>query len=606
MQTLSHPFSLSLFLLLSAGAASAGTSGPGSGAKDVRAAAQKSLDWLSEATPAWQKQHGCYGCHVQAVTMHAMSVAKSHSYRVDDSALKNVFHGLTTIRGGARTAGGMGGGGWGGAESKAFGGIALAHYDQLIHSDARDDLITTARGLLAHQLQDGSVPPKVAHFPIVAGPIHTTWMSVQTWRQAFARTADDVWLAPIRSAEGYLRKRALGYTDGDKPDSVQDLNYAVLGLLEAGAGRSDKGVALLKKMILARQLDDGAWGFRDGEAASPFATGQTLYVLRTLGLTDNDRSVSRGTRWLMKHQGKDGAWSHGGSAKAEAMWGVLGLVAIDVADVEVSGIEDGSRLEKTARLVVRARTNSKKKVSRVRIFLDDVLVAEQKGASGAAAIDPKKLEQGLHLVDVVADVGGSEAWRRVAFYAGDFFLTDVGSRYHADGTRITFRQLSEPSKKERVRLELFDGKKRVFSKSLSAAHGPMQVHFKDDKVLGKKLKAKLSFVDAAGKTRQTVEHELVHDTPAAQAARYAQVQGRLAMEDDKAVANTWVELVDERGQVVQRVKTTRSGQYRFKNVSGGKKLKVRVKKQGFADWSRDVAPVAAGAEAQADAELSRE
>src|SRR5687767_15026040 len=32
----------------------------------ARAAAQRGLDFLAANTKAWQKQHGCYGCHVQA------------------------------------------------------------------------------------------------------------------------------------------------------------------------------------------------------------------------------------------------------------------------------------------------------------------------------------------------------------------------------------------------------------------------------------------------------------------------------------------------------------------------------------------------------------
>src|SRR5688500_7931346 len=45
------------------------TGTPRSRANDrFRRAAQSGLNFLVEQTLAWQRQHNCYGCHVQAVT----------------------------------------------------------------------------------------------------------------------------------------------------------------------------------------------------------------------------------------------------------------------------------------------------------------------------------------------------------------------------------------------------------------------------------------------------------------------------------------------------------------------------------------------------------
>src|SRR5688572_9440640 len=48
----------------------------------ARDAAQRGLDWLGQAARTWQDGHKCYGCHVQAVTMEAMTVGLSHQYTV--------------------------------------------------------------------------------------------------------------------------------------------------------------------------------------------------------------------------------------------------------------------------------------------------------------------------------------------------------------------------------------------------------------------------------------------------------------------------------------------------------------------------------------------
>jgi hypothetical protein len=75
--------------------------------------------------------------------------------------------------------------------------------------------------------------------------------------------------------------------------------------------------------------------------ANAFATGQTVHALRSLGASDDDPAVARGTRWLVTHQAEDGGWSHGGSGKAEAMWAVFGLVSVDVMSLSLEGVRDG-------------------------------------------------------------------------------------------------------------------------------------------------------------------------------------------------------------------------------------------------------------------------
>jgi squalene-hopene/tetraprenyl-beta-curcumene cyclase len=68
---------------------------------------------------------------------------------------------------------------------------------------------------------------------------------------------------------------------------------------------------------------------------------------------------------------------------------------------------------------------------------------------------------------------------------------------------------------------------------------------------------------------------------------------------DGISANTELELVDEKGKVVQRVRTTESGRYLFKNVQGGN-YKVRAKKDGWRDQEMAVQPAPAAAPAKAD------
>src|SRR5688572_3140390 len=47
-----------------------------------REAAHKGLMYLSKASQAWTQQHKCFGCHVQAVTLEALTVGKKHQYDI--------------------------------------------------------------------------------------------------------------------------------------------------------------------------------------------------------------------------------------------------------------------------------------------------------------------------------------------------------------------------------------------------------------------------------------------------------------------------------------------------------------------------------------------
>ena len=64
-------------------------------------------------------------------------------------------------------------------------------------------------------------------------------------------------------------------------------------------------------------------------------------------------------------------------------------------------------------------------------------------------------------------------------------------------------------------------------------------------------------------------------------------------------ANTTVELVDKDGRVVQTVKSTAQGNYRFKTVAAGS-YRVRAKKEGWAAQEAAVEAAPAAAPTKAD------
>jgi squalene-hopene/tetraprenyl-beta-curcumene cyclase len=598
--------------------APAKTPAPTSSDSRARDAAQRGLEFLSKEAIAWQTANHCYGCHVQAVTLEAMTVGLHNQYQVRKPALDQILAGMTTGPGGSRGPNGLSVNGDPHhliETAKDFGGAAFARYDEWVDGKVRDDLFTTARALLGFQNPDGSVRTTDQRLPVVAGPLQATSQALATWSQAYARSADDAWLSPMRRAEEFLMKSARAQSA--KPiENIQEVNYALMGLLRAGARGSEATVIALAKSLAATQRKDGGFGFGTSDESNPLATGQTLYTLRLAGWSDNDTAIQRGTAWLISHQATDGGWSHAGFGKAEAMWAVLGLVSVDVLSIRISGVEDGAHVDGAPLLVAHASDNQGGAVSKIQIAIDDVPAASMAGPSIEFAWDTAKLEPGKHIIDAIAtNARGKTSRRRIEVYAGNVYLTQIGSHYDDGGTVITARDIAAAALAHKLRLDVYavDEKTGVPAKAKKVAtletkgqQGPVSLYWNGKDASGKALpRAKyIAAITLLSQDRALETEELLflHDTPEAQREAFGEVQGALK-DGDAPLANTKVDLVDEKGRTVQSVMSTDSGQWRFKNVDPGK-YHVRVQKRGFEE---NDAPVTAAAksESNADVQLTR-
>jgi len=476
-----------------------------------------------------------------------------------------------------------------------------------------DDLLRLAKDLLAFQEPTtGQVSGDHQSYPVTTGPVQATFQAAQTWRQAYARTADQAWLVPLRQAEKFLDATARRYSE--KPDAVylQDLNYAAMGLLIAGASPAEPHVARLLKNLEARQQKDGGWTF--GGGADAFATGQTVSTLKLAGRTEADTSVRRGLGWLVEHQQKDGSWGSGGSGRAEAMWGVLGLVSVDVVSIAVRGLTDGEHVAPMVEVSVKATDNSGAEVKSVEVLVDDLSTKQAPGAELGFTWDARGLTSGKHTVDVVAtNQKGQQSRRRFEVFAGDIFITQLGTRFTNEGTQVTVRNIAPDVMKGSVRLEVRSaetGAKKdvVFSTTQRSHQGAMAFVFGGKDAKGKpfttgRYEATVSFLDDTGKARHSEALVFVHDTLEAQTARYAEVAGKLDLaRDGSGAANAQVDLLDAKGNVVQSVRSNASGQYRFKSLDAAK-YKVRVRKDGFKAEEAEVDAKAGAAPAAASVSL---
>jgi squalene-hopene/tetraprenyl-beta-curcumene cyclase len=581
------------------------------GNPDARKAAQHGLGYLTGAAQAWTAQHGCFGCHVQAVTMEALTVGQHHHYDVGAKDLAAMVAALKMgVTAGGRTTG------------TAFEGQAWARYDAWIDGQHTADLLKYAADLLALQNQDGSVPDDDARLPVTGGTMHTTYQAMQTWRQAYARTADDKWITPMRKAERYLAGQSSDW--GPRSDVyLQNVNFALLGLVAAGVGPGEASSLRLQRILLARQNQDGGWGL-DPKTSDALATGQSLYALRLAGHGDGEGAIDRGTAWLVSHQGRDGAWrtvrsGQGGAEKGEGMWAVLGLVAMDVTSVAVTGLVDGQHVVPSMRIGVEARDNQAGGVAKIELVLDDRPLGGACAATLSYDWSTAGLSEGKHTLDVVAtNTKGQVSRRRFEVYAGNVLLTELGTRYDEarQTTEIGVRNLA-PTREAAGRVELSvytaDGSdnrrgRKVYGGEQPGVPGAMTFLWDGTGEGGKaqprgRYIAELTLRDAKGQVIQRSETLFLQDAEAVQKQKYGEIEGQLSIEGGAGVsANTVLELVDDKGKVVQRVRSTEQGNYRFKNVAEGT-YKVRTRKDGFADEEASVHAAPASAPAKADMKL---
>ncbi len=578
---------------------------PDRGDPKAREAAQRGLEFLVREATAWQTSHSCYGCHVHSVTLEALSVGVHNQYDLPRSALDTLLEGMTKMSGGSRTPDGLS---YQHSSllqpSRAFGGAAFARYDAFVGSKVRDDLIKVAGQLLEYQAKDGHLDVQYVNGPAAQGDLQATYQAISTWKQAYAASADSKWLAPVQRAEAWLQKQARTWmeTKGGAGD-VSSLAYAVMGLSAAGVGPSESPMPWLTRAILEKQQKDGAFG-------TPLTTGQALYALRLVGFTDKDKQVSLGTSYLASSQQKGGGWGGGGFGKAEAMWAVLGLVSVDVMTVAIAGLNDGEHVEPLQKLDVEARDNKGDGVQKVELFIDDQKVAEACGAKVGHSWDTRSLGTGKHVVVAIATSRkGQKSQRQLEVYSGNTWLTQVGTESNGESTSVTARNLTPQGKKFSVEMNILsaeqkDGKpvagKAIFTAPVAGEGGALKAEWNGKDKAGKaqsrgRYFAELVYRDEAGKEVQREQVLFNHDTAEAEAQKYGQVYGKLELQGGArgaaAAGNATVDLVNEKGDVVQSVTSTEQGAYRFKNVDTGK-YKVRVRKQGyqFNDMSVDAAP----------------
>ena len=446
--------------------------------RTTRAAAQAGLDFLIPATKAWAGG-SCNGCHVQAQTVVAMAIGRTHQYSIATADINQIMGTMMGAWRGWESSGAFSNNGGQPLTTTQFGGHALAVYDELLTNGAdtalpaySSNLVTTADWLYSQRQGDGHIIQDHYEPPIDQSDIMATANAISVWKQAFARTSNTKYQEAINAATAWLRSQVAPVLATPGSYFTQDKTYIVLGLWWSGATESDTDIQNIKALLLTEQQSDGSWKLTNGvSGGTAYATGQVLFALKQVGLGDADTAVLSGTNWLINNQGADGSWQPlnwlGGrpSDIAASMWAVLGLVSYDVISVNIVAPSDGSRLQKGNNTITADATTNQTggAITGMQLFVDNIMITSSTGAAVSFPWDTTTVADGYHDIKVVAtdDKGGTGS-RAIRVITGNMLIGSVSvnpnpfDQLAGGSTTISYSLISPPGINMDVTVDILD------------------------------------------------------------------------------------------------------------------------------------------------------
>jgi len=299
-----------------------------------REAAQRGLDWLQQAAPAWVAVHPCFGCHVQSQVVMGQAVALKHGYRVNKRAVRWLNENI-------RYHPSNGSWFWPSDTATSFGAMGTAYAADILgikedkglfggHPYMKGLLLMSADSLVARQEKDGAMPFDLPEPPIGQGQFMTTGNALVAITRA-AESSDD-------PSYDQSIERGLGWIASHEPKTTQDKIYKVIALMHYGTPDQKRTAWSVVETLAAEQQPDGGWKENDAaDGSSAFSTGQVLYAFKQAGISIHGEMFRRGVDFLLKHQVNDlkdlnnGTWppmhteTKRPSSYGPTMWAVIGL-----------------------------------------------------------------------------------------------------------------------------------------------------------------------------------------------------------------------------------------------------------------------------------------
>jgi squalene-hopene/tetraprenyl-beta-curcumene cyclase len=258
-------------------------------AAEVRQTVERSLVYLEKEGVTWIENRKCTSCHQIPIMVWSHLEARRQGLKLNEAGLADWLN-FSLDKAETGDPDGM---------AQAILGI-----DTGLAEDARRQL-AAAEKIIAAQQAEGSWKPG-GQLPKQKRPLPETTQVSTLWMIAALdemRTRDP----DFASKAGPAIDKALAWLKPlDKP-AVSHEWYVARLLVAHRLG--DKAAAdELLHAVLARQRDDGGWGWLVDEPSDALATGMTLYALDEIGQPHDAPAIVRARKLLLATQQSDGSW----------------------------------------------------------------------------------------------------------------------------------------------------------------------------------------------------------------------------------------------------------------------------------------------------------
>jgi len=292
-----------------------------------RFAAQRGIEWLQSAAPAWQEHHKCFGCHVQAQVVMGLAVATRSDYIVSRAALHDLVEFTTsqqfedgTFECCPRCCI------YEAQDGTPYGAMELAYWDDLENIKKDPAFLKAVDWLVSHQHPNGEMPTVELTEPVLQGSFAPTANTLVAVEEAFRQTGD----------KRYKNALDLGlqWIASSTPQTTQDEVFQILALSKFAAATQQPRIQRRVEQLISEEDPKGGWRERPDDSKlgpNAFATGQVLYAFKQAGVSITSRPFLNGVRHLLKTQDQTGAWpvhdsqSPDKTKYAPTMWAVIGL-----------------------------------------------------------------------------------------------------------------------------------------------------------------------------------------------------------------------------------------------------------------------------------------
>lgn len=305
--------------------------------QQARKVIERGLTFLEKDTVKWRQERGCATCHHGAMTIWALSEAKSEGYAVNAEALaeimewtKSRFVPKLDLPRDARP-------GWNLVSVPAIYLGVMAHS---LPALSREEVHKVAVHLARHQEEDGAwlmPPPSNGAPPIWESRETLALLALLAWEPYVPADAD------AATAARTSREKAIEWLSKTEPTDTAQANTLRL-LRDVRANKAAEQIQSGVDQLLTRQNADGGWSPTKELASDVYATGQSLYVLSFAGVKPDRPEIQRAVAFLVATQRDDGSWpmtsrNHPGVESTRnplrnpipityfgSAWAVLGLV----------------------------------------------------------------------------------------------------------------------------------------------------------------------------------------------------------------------------------------------------------------------------------------